>query len=140
MFKFMLGCRASEPFEGYVTLYGLDPDGAVNYSNVIASWTCSDQNRTVHAELTVQVNDWSPSAGFGLLEVPGSTAFAWPFGGCSWGLGPQSLETPLQPGGAVRSSTVVLRSRRNEPNKDVWMQVLLFSAGDQPGSLGRPSS
>ena len=133
-FKFMLECRAPGPFEGYVTLYGADATGAVDYANVLGSWTCSDKNRTVQDELTLQVNDWANPNGFGSLEFR-STAFG-EFGGCLWGFGIESLETPGWPGRGGAQFHCAPPVSSDEPHENIWMQALLFSAGDQPGYFG----
>jgi hypothetical protein len=135
-FKFHLQCRAPGPFEGTVTFRAYVPETPVNYWPATKTWTCSDQNQTIQDELTVEMSDWE-DAGFGELEFR-STAFEWPFGGCSWGFGPESLETPGHPGRYGQFYCAPSISS-NEPSKNIWMQAQLFSAGDQPGYIGGPS-
>jgi hypothetical protein len=134
-FKFHLQCRAVEPFEGTVTFRAYVPDTPVNDWPATKTWTCSEQNQTIQDELTVEMSDWEDTV-FGALEFR-STAFAWPFGGCNWGFGPEFLETPGHPGRYGQFYCAPSISS-NEPSKNIWMQAQLFSSGDQPGYTGRP--
>lgn len=134
-FQFHLQCRAPEPFEGTVTFRAYVPDTPVNDWPATKTWTCSDQNRAIEDELTVEVSAWE-NTGFGELEFR-STAFEWPFGGCSWGFGPEFLEMPGHPGRYGQFYCAPSISN-HEPSKSIWMQAQLFSAGDQPGYYGSP--